>query len=107
MNALKILHLQYRLIHAEICIGKKRIETWICSSENFRKPGEQKVRFDLLYDLEKRDDESPLEFAVRYGWEQYIYQMFLVDYLVANRDRHGGKSLLKMEAADMSSCSHF
>ncbi len=87
---MKIPHLQYRLIHAEICIGKKRIETWICSSENFRKPGEQKVGFDLLYDLEKRDDESPLEFAVRCGWEQYIYQMFLVDYLVANRDRHGG-----------------
>lgn len=90
MNVLKIPHLQYRLIHAEICIGKKRIETWICSSENFRRPDEQKVGFDLLYDLEKKDDESPLEFAIRCGWEQYIYQMFLVDYLVANRDRHGG-----------------
>lgn len=90
MDLLKIPHLQYRLIHAEICIRNKRIETWICASDNFRRPDEQKVGFDLLYDLEKKEDESPLEFAVRCGWERYIYQMFLVDYLVANRDRHGG-----------------
>ena len=90
MNILKIPHLQYRLIHAELCIEKKRIETWICASENFREPDEQKLGFDVLYDLKKNEDESPLEFAVRCGWEQYIYQMFLIDYLVANRDRHGG-----------------
>lgn len=90
MDQLKIPHLQYRLIHAKICIDKKRIETWICASENFRGPDEQKQGFDLLYDLEKRDGESPLEFAVRYGWERYIYRMFVIDYIVANRDRHGG-----------------
>lgn len=90
MDLLKIQHLQYQLIHAEICIDKKRIETWICASENFRRPDEQKQGFDLLYDLEKRDGESPLEFAARYGWERYVYQMFVIDYIVANRDRHGG-----------------
>lgn len=89
MDVLEIPHLQYQLIHAEVCIDKKKIETWICASINFREEGEQKTGFDLLYDLEKKDEESPLEFAVRYGWEKYIYQMFLVDYLVANRDRHG------------------
>ena len=36
MDLLKIPHLQYRLIHAEICIRNKRIETWICASDNFR-----------------------------------------------------------------------
>ena len=89
MDCLQIPHLPYQLIHARICIDQKEIETWICASENFRKKEEEKVGFDLLYDLEKEGNESPLEFAIRNGWERYIYQMFLIDYLVANRDRHG------------------
>ena len=23
------------------------------------------------------------------GWEDYVYQMLIVDYLILNRDRHG------------------
>ena len=58
MDLLKIPHLQYRLIHAEICIRNKRIETWICASDNFRRPDEQKVGFDLkIADLLERDKE--------------------------------------------------
>lgn len=45
--------------------------------------------FDTFYELYREKKESPLEFAKRYGWEQYIYQMFVVDYLICNRDRHG------------------
>lgn len=90
MDVLGIPHLQYQLIHAKVCIDKKVTDTWICSSENFRRKDEEKIGFDVLYDLEKTDGESPLEFAKRFGWERYIYQMFLIDYLVANRDRHGG-----------------
>ena len=33
--------------------------------------------------------ESALDFCVRKGWEEYIYQMLVVDYLILNRDRHG------------------
>ena len=43
----------------------------------------------LSYDLHRREKESPLEFFVRIGWEKYVYQMLLVDYLICNRDRHG------------------
>lgn len=89
MDVLKIPHLLYQLIHADICISKKNIQTWICASKNFRNENEEKTGFDVLYDLEKEEDESPLEFAVRYGWAEYMYQMFLIDYLTANRDRHG------------------
>ena len=39
---------------------------------------------------EKEENETPLEFAIRNGWELPIYQMFCIDYLAANRDRHGG-----------------
>ena len=43
----------------------------------------------LSYDLHRREKESPLEFFVRIGWQKYVYQMLLVDYLICNRDRHG------------------
>lgn len=89
MDCLQIPHLAYQLIHAEISINNKMLETWICASQNFRREQEEKTAFDVFYDLKKEKEESPLEFAIRYGWKQYVYQMFLIDYLVANRDRHG------------------
>ena len=33
--------------------------------------------------------KPPLELCIRKGWEQYIYRMLVVDYLILNRDRHG------------------
>ena len=39
--------------------------------------------------VEALPDESALEFCTRMGWEDYIYQMLVVDYLILNRDRHG------------------
>ena len=43
----------------------------------------------MFYQLERNDGESPLEFCVRQGWGESIYQMLVVDYLILNRDRHG------------------
>lgn len=66
-------------------IDGKEQETWISVSDSFRQESEEK----LAYDLQKEGDESPLGFAVRNGWGLYMYQMFCIDYLIANRDRHG------------------
>lgn len=89
MDILDIPHVAYRLIKALIILDGKEQETWISVSDNFRKENEEKLAFDVFYDLEKVENESPLEFAVRNGWELYIYQMLCIDYLIANRDRHG------------------
>lgn len=89
MDLLGIEHVSYRLIYALVDIDGKDIKTWISVSDNFRKSHEEKIAFDLYYDLEKEQGESPLEFAVKKGWGLNVYQMFLVDYLVGNRDRHG------------------
>ena len=40
-------------------------------------------------DREGKQTETALEFCARMGWEGYIYQMIIVDYLILNRDRHG------------------
>lgn len=89
MDILGITHVAYRLVRALVVIDGRETETWISVSDNFRKDNEEKIAFDLFYDLQKKAGESPLEFAIRNGWGLYVYQMILIDYLVANRDRHG------------------
>lgn len=102
LSVLGIPHVQYQLIHALIQVDDSEIETWISCSENFRKDNEEKMPLDMYYDLEKEGKESPLEFVIRQGWEEYIYQMILVDYLVANRDRHGSNIEILRNISDNS-----
>ena len=89
LDILGAQHLHYQLIHARILVDGKEIETYITRSANFRKKQESKIAFDVFYDLHKKEQESPLEFSARMGWERYVQQMMAVDYLICNRDRHG------------------
>ena len=89
LTLLGIPHVSYRLIHADIVIDGKTLRTWLCASYDFRKRGERKIPLDIYYDLNKLEGESPLDFCLRNGWGEYIWQMLLVDYLILNRDRHG------------------
>lgn len=89
LTLLGIDHLHYQLIHADIQVQGQTLETWLCASEDFKRPGEDKVSLDVYYELEHKADESPLAFCIRNGWDDYIYPMLVVDYLLLNRDRHG------------------
>lgn len=89
LDILGIEHLSYQLIHADISVGGKIIETYLCASNDFKATGEQKRAFDNYYEDNKEDGESPLEFCIRQGWENTIYEMFITDFLILNRDRHG------------------
>ncbi len=89
LDVLRIPHLSYQLVYAKLCIDGQERDGFISKSANFRKANEKKIAFDVYYELYCENKESPLEFAERYGWAQYIYQMFVVDYLICNRDRHG------------------
>lgn len=89
LSVLGVEHLSYTLIHADVEIYEKRYETWLCASEDFKKPGESKIALDVYYQAERMEEERPLAFCVRQGWENYIYQIMAVDFLILNRDRHG------------------
>lgn len=89
LTILGIDHLHYRLIHADIFVDGKKHETFLCASENFRKINEDKLAIDICYGSDHLEDESPLDFCLRMGWGEYIWQMLVVDYLILNRDRHG------------------
>ena len=89
LTALGIEHLHYQLIHADVLVDGKVLDTWVCASENFRETGEDKQALDVYAGNERRDGESALDFCVRMGWGDYIWQMLVVDFLILNRDRHG------------------
>ena len=89
MNLLEIDHLEYTLIHAIVTIENKDYETYLCESEDYKNPDEGKVSLEDFYSLYREEGESPFDFCKRMGWEKYVYEMFLIDYLVLNRDRHG------------------
>jgi len=89
LSILGIEHLDYELVHADVMIENKIYTTYLCSSRDFKEKGESKIALDAFYQAEHLEDESPLEFCIRYGWENYIYTMLVVDFLILNRDRHG------------------
>ena len=89
LTKLGIPHLHYQLIHADIIVDGRRMDTWLCASEDFKNRNESKIALDQYYSMEKRTDETPLAFCLRQGWADYIWEMLLVDYLILNRDRHG------------------
>ena len=82
-------HLKYRLIHCKVKVSDKIFETWITGAEDFKKPGESKMTFETYYDILQLEGEGKFEFIKRLGLENYFYHMFLLDYIICNRDRHG------------------
>lgn len=89
LTILGVPHLQYQLIHADVTIDGKTHEVYLCASEDFKQRGESKLALDTYWETEHAEGESALAFCIRNGWEDYIYQMLVVDFLILNRDRHG------------------
>lgn len=89
MRLLEINHLEYRLIHARILVDGQEREVWLNSSKNFRKAKERKLSLSAYVSLFGDRGASPYEVCCAHGWEEQVKQMMLVDYLIANRDRHG------------------
>lgn len=90
LTLLGIEHLHYQLIHAEVLINGRTEDVYLCASEDFKEKGEDKTALDDYFEAECEPGESRLDFCIRQGWEEHIYQMLVVDFLILNRDRHGG-----------------
>ena len=97
LDILGIEHLQYRVIYGDVQIGGKVYETYFCASDSFRSKGERKMTFEDYFQMCKKLEETPIQFAVRKGWQKEIYQMILVDFLILNRDRHGANIEIIMD----------
>ena len=89
LRLLGIEHLEYQLVHALIDLNDHEIETYLCESEDYKKKGEAKIALEDYYALEKKEGQTPFDFCIENGWDEYIYYMLITDYLILNRDRHG------------------
>lgn len=89
LSVLGVPHLEYQLIHADVLVDGKIQDVYLCASEDFKAPNESKTALDAYQKAEGLERESALDFCIRNGWEEYIYQMLVVDFLILNRDRHG------------------
>lgn len=102
LTVLGIVHIHYQLIHARIEIEGKEYTSWICASEDFKRRGDSKIALDDYYELHRMPGEEPLSFCIRMGWEDYIYEMLVVDYIILNRDRHGANIEILKDKSDGS-----
>ena len=84
-----VVHVPYRLIRADVIIEGDHYNTFVCASDDFKKPGEKKIAFDIFYEKNRKEKEKPIDFCDRMGWRKEIDAMLLIDYLILNRDRHG------------------
>ena len=89
LNILGVAHLDYELINADIEIDGFIYSTYLCGSYDFKNRGESKIALDDYCRTNAFPAESHYEFCVRQGWQKYIDEMLVVDYLILNRDRHG------------------
>ena len=64
-------------------------DTYVYMAQSFKETG-SRISFERFYlDNRLTNEESPLELCKRFGWTDYIHKMFIFDYLIINRDRHG------------------
>lgn len=86
---LNMEHLTYDLVYCKVQVANRVFGTWVTRSKDFKQPGESKMTFETYYDILSTEGEDKLHFIKRLGLEEYFYHMFLFDYLICNRDRHG------------------
>lgn len=101
MDVLCVRHVPYRLVHARVLVNGEEHRTWVAESGSFRSRGESKVSLARFYGWNHLEGEGKVAFCSRFGWKQGIQKAMLVDYLIANRDRHGG-NIEVLKSADGS-----
>ncbi|MDR0220568.1 MAG: hypothetical protein LBI54_04075 [Lachnospiraceae bacterium] len=71
-------------------VDEREFETFVFKSLSFRPVAASRESFDKYYENNRLSAaEAPLDFCQRLGWADDIYKMFVFDYLIINRDRHG------------------
>ena len=72
-----------------VCVDGKEFEAYVYIAPSFKPEKVSREAFDKFYEQNRTSDETPLDFCKRFGWADDIYKMFIFDYLIINRDRHG------------------
>ena len=87
LDVIKIPHLKYEPVLEKVLVEGRLIETILCRSKDFVPPGMERRSFYRYYKEDSDGIEPFSEFFIKRGFEDYLYNMILVDYLIMNRDR--------------------
>ena len=89
LDILQIEHVHYELVNADIVINDKKYNTYVCISQDFKNKNESKTALDTYCLSREEKNLSPIEMLIDMGFDDYINNLLLVDFLIINRDRHG------------------
>lgn len=89
LDILNIDHVKYELVNGDVVIDGNAYNTYVCVSDNFKSENESKSALDTYYSVYKTEGLSPLQMLKTMGFTNYADNVFLIDYLIMNRDRHG------------------
>lgn len=88
LTSMGIPHIEYRLVMGDIIYDGKQFKTPVCISKNFNPSGKPVISLERF--LRTQCPGVPaLDACIQLGFSSYVYTMFVVDFLILNRDRHG------------------
>ena len=87
-DLLQIPHLHYDFLTAKVSFHGNEFITNIVKSVDFSGDHEEKMTLNHYYMLFAEPSESPLDFLLRFGFQDYLSDMFLLDWVIMNVDRH-------------------
>jgi len=64
-------------------------DTYVYIAKSYKTSGSRTAFENFYVNNRQSAKESPLDFCRRFGWIDHIYKMFVFDYIIINRDRHG------------------
>ena len=70
-------------------IDDREHETYVFAAKSYKTKGSRMAFENFYLDNRQSENESPLDLCKRFDWTDEIYKMFIFDYLIINRDRHG------------------
>jgi len=82
-------------------IDDREHETYVFAAKSYKTTGSRTAFENFYVDNRLSENEAPLDLCKRFGWTDTIYKMFIFDYLIVNRDRHGA-NLEVMKNGDTS-----
>lgn len=88
LDVLDISHIHYDLCRAKVRVKGEIFDTFVCESVDYKAPGIDSIPFELYCQL-CGSGKDPFTVATQLSSSSYVDQMFVVDFLIANRDRHG------------------
>lgn len=99
LDCLGVPHAHYELYNARFTMGGHELRGWVAKAASYIQPGDERIAFGSYCMAHGIDNGMDALKACKVpGLWEGVCQMIVVDYLVANRDRHASNVELLLSA---------